>query len=87
MPLTIIRGDEPITQEDLKAHLAALLRLENIGFFLGSGASVGPGGKTISQLWLDFWVYAESCGLILAFLGSGGRNAATIFSLRYSSSR
>ena len=33
------------------------------------------------------WVYAESCGLILAFLGSGGRNAATIFSLRYSSSR
>ena len=55
MPLTIIRGDEPITQEDLKAHLAALLRLENIGFFLGSGASVGPGGKTISQLWLDFF--------------------------------
>ena len=33
------------------------------------------------------WVYAESCGLILAFLGNGGRNAATIFSLRYSSSR
>ena len=32
-------------------------------------------------------VYAESCGLILAFLGNGGRNAATIFSLRYSSSR
>jgi len=28
------------------------------------------------------WVYAETCGLILAFLGSGGRNAATIFSLR-----
>ena len=29
-----------------------------------------------------FWVYAEPCGLILTFLGSGGRNAATIFSLR-----
>ena len=28
------------------------------------------------------WVYADSCGLILAFLGNGGRNAATIFSLR-----
>jgi len=27
-------------------------------------------------------VYADSCGLILAFLGNGGRNAATIFSLR-----
>ncbi len=33
------------------------------------------------------WVYAETCGLILAFLGSGGRNAAMIFSLRNSSSR
>ena len=32
-------------------------------------------------------VYAETCGLILAFLGSGGRNAAMIFSLRKSSSR
>ena len=32
-------------------------------------------------------IYADSCGLILAFLGSGGRNAAMIFSLRYSSSR
>ena len=35
----------------------------------------------------EFGVYAEVCGLILAFLGSGGRNAATIFSLRKSSSR
>ena len=67
MPLTIIRGDEPITQEDLKAHLAALLRLENIGFFLGSGASVGPGGKTISQLWLDFLINcSESAGRFVA---------------------
>ena len=33
-----------------------------------------------------FWVYADSCGLKTAFLGNGGRNAATIFSLRYSSS-
>ena len=34
-----------------------------------------------------FWVYADSCGLKTAFLGNGGRKAATIFSLRYSSSR
>ena len=33
------------------------------------------------------WVYADSCGLKTAFLGNGGRKAATIFSLRYSSSR
>ena len=41
------------------------------------------------QTTVDFLirVYADSCGLILAFLGSGGRNAATIFSFRYSSSR
>ena len=32
-------------------------------------------------------VYADSCGLKTAFLGNGGRKAATIFSLRYSSSR
>ena len=37
--------------------------------------------------WKEVWVYADSCGLILAFLGNGGRNAATILSLRYSSSR
>ncbi len=36
--------------------------------------------------WFDR-VYADSCGLKTAFLGNGGRNAATIFSLRYSSSR
>ena len=36
---------------------------------------------------LTFWVYADSCGLKTAFLGNGGRNAATILSLRYSLSR
>ena len=36
---------------------------------------------------MTFLVYADSCGLKTAFLGNGGRNAATIFSLRYSSAR
>ncbi len=36
---------------------------------------------------IDDRVYAGSCGLKTAFLGNGGRNAATIFSLRYPSSR
>ena len=36
---------------------------------------------------LQIRVYADSCGLKTAFLGNGGRKAATIFSLRYSSSR
>ena len=42
--------------------------------------ALNPGGYL-------FWVYADSCGLKTAFLGNGGRKAATIFSLRYSSSR
>ena len=45
------------------------------------------GGEGRKEADIDLWVYAEVCGLILAFLGSGGRNAATIFSLRKSSSR
>ena len=36
---------------------------------------------------IEMRVYADSCGLKMAFLGNGGRNAATIFSLRYPSSR
>ena len=47
----------------------------------------GEGAVDILNSVRDFWVYADSCGLKTAFLGNGGRNAATIFSLRYSSSR
>lgn len=49
------RGGQWLTSEDLRAHLAALLRLENLGVLLGSGASIGAlGGKTIAGLWSDF---------------------------------
>ena len=43
-------------------------------------------GGLVTYYVLFFRVYADSCGLKTAFLGNGGRNAATIFSLRYSSS-
>ena len=43
--------------------------------------------KTDLATYLKDRVYAGSCGLKTAFLGNGGRNAATIFSLRYPSSR
>ena len=43
--------------------------------------------RVTDQIWQKERVYADSCGLKTAFLGNGGRNAATIFSLRYSSSR
>lgn len=54
MSFIAMRGDEKITPDDLKAHIASLLRLENVGVFLGAGASVGVGGKTIKSIWKDF---------------------------------
>lgn len=39
-------------REDLEAHVAALVRLENVGVLLGAGASMGPlGGMTMTRLW------------------------------------
>ncbi|WP_369926568.1 SIR2 family anti-phage-associated protein [Xanthomonas sp. NCPPB 2632] len=45
----------------LRAHLANLLRLENVGMLLGAGASVSAGGKVVKDLW-DAFVeeYAKS---------------------------
>lgn len=54
-PVCYRRGSHWLTREDLQAHLAAILRLENVGVLLGSGASIGDlGGKTMEGLWLDF---------------------------------
>lgn len=55
MTVVAIRGAIPLTDEiELRAHLATLLRLENIGLLLGAGASVAAGGKTMVGLWRDF---------------------------------
>ena len=40
--------------QELRSHLATLLRLENVGFFLGAGCSITAGGKSLKQLWDDF---------------------------------
>ncbi|MCO8123316.1 SIR2 family protein [Stieleria sp. TO1_6] len=48
------RGDSKLDEEALRAHLAAVLRLEHIGVLLGAGASVGVGGMTINTLWEEF---------------------------------
>jgi hypothetical protein len=37
----------------LRAHLANLLRLENVGLLLGAGASISAGGKVIRDVWKD----------------------------------
>lgn len=50
-----IRGATRLKDElELAAHLATLLRLENVGLLLGAGASVVAGGKTMWSLWDDF---------------------------------
>jgi len=48
------RGGEELSTEDVLVHLANLLRLENVGVFLGAGASKGAGGKTMKDVWLAF---------------------------------
>ena len=50
------RGNQWLTKQDLEAHLAAVVRLENVGVLLGAGASVGDnlGGKTMASLWGHF---------------------------------
>lgn len=55
MPFAAIRGGTALADEtELKAHLASLLRLENIGLLLGAGASVAAGGLTVIALWTRF---------------------------------
>lgn len=41
-------------ETELRAYLASLLRLENIGMLIGAGASCGAGGKTMAGVWADF---------------------------------
>lgn len=54
MSIVCLRGDTALDEQDLRAHLAAMLRLENTAVLLGAGASVAAGGMTIMQLWSDF---------------------------------
>lgn len=54
MPIAVTRGGTDVALDELKAHLATLLRLENVGVLLGAGASVGAGGHTVQYLWSQF---------------------------------
>jgi hypothetical protein len=55
MSITAYCGGKPITDElTLQAHLASLLRLENVGILLGAGASCSAGGQTMRTLWTSF---------------------------------
>lgn len=49
------RGKTAFSDEKLRSHLRSLLRLDNVGVLLGSGASAGGlGGLTMKQLWVKF---------------------------------
>lgn len=50
----IYQGGEEISEESLSSHITSLCQLENIGVLLGAGSSVGCGGKTMKDIWLDF---------------------------------
>lgn len=55
MAVVAYRAGKAITDEsELKAYLASLLRLENVGLLLGAGASCSAGGRVMRQLWKDF---------------------------------
>ena len=47
-------GTEIANVDELKLLLTTLLRVENVGVFLGAGASINVGGKTMAGLWDDF---------------------------------
>ena len=51
-PPFAFRGGKALTSEELQAHLAALIHLENVGVLMGAGCSAGAvGGMTMKQLW------------------------------------
>jgi hypothetical protein len=54
MSFVCCRSGENLSENDLKAHLASLLRVENVGVLLGAGASIMAGGKSMKQIWMDF---------------------------------
>lgn len=49
------RGSHWLREEELFAHFASVVRLENIALLLGAGASCGPlKGKVLSNVWSEF---------------------------------
>ena len=48
------RGSLWLCEAELDAHLAAIIRLENVGVLVGAGASKALGGMTMAELWENF---------------------------------
>jgi len=55
MTVVAYRAGKTLSDEmELRAHLASLLRLENIALLLGAGASCAAGGSTMNEVWANF---------------------------------
>ena len=48
------RGGRELSEKELRAHLASLLRLENVGVLLGAGASIDAGGLGMKDIMETF---------------------------------
>jgi len=49
-----LRGGRHLNEGELKSHLLLASRLENIGVFLGAGASRSSGGMLVTEVWKHF---------------------------------
>lgn len=79
MPFTAIRGGTALADEtELEAHLASLLRLENIGLLLGAGASVAAGGLTMIALWTRFVTECPNDAAWMVYHGFIRKDATTL---------
>jgi hypothetical protein len=88
MPLVALRGPSAVDDEiEVRAHLATLLRLENVGLLLGAGASCAAGGLTMRGLWDDFlarsdaeaqWLKGQHFIDADALLQGSGRNVPNV---------
>lgn len=82
------RGSTKLKDDiSLQAHLASLLRLENVGLLLGAGASVPAGGLVVKALWNDFveqsteaaeWLVEQDLVERLAIAGDGEREVPNV---------
>lgn len=48
------RAGEELNSDQLKAHISLLLRVENVGVLLGSGASISAGGQQMKEVLTTF---------------------------------
>lgn len=84
MTFFAVRGSRPLSEEEFRAHVALAIRLENVGVFLGAGASVSAGGHTLIQVWQAFLQkYPASADWLEAntFIAAADRAAAAVVNI------